>query len=99
MPSHPSAVRSHLGPVQSDRRPKVERVDARGARVLEVRLALGGKVGVRVRLVSTAEPDLRARIGEAGEVRGLNEDGTITVRWDRGDESTVDVLNSHVEVP
>jgi hypothetical protein len=73
-------------------------VDVRGARVLEVRLALGGKVGVRVKLVSTDEPDLRARIGEAGEVKGLNEDGTITVRWDRGDESTIDVLNSRVEI-
>jgi hypothetical protein len=77
----------------------VERVDVRGARVLEVRLALGGKVGVRVKLVSTEEPDLQARIGEEGEVKGLNDDGTITVRWDRGDESTVDVLNSRVEVP
>ena len=77
----------------------MERVDARGARVLEVRLALGGKVGVRVTLVSTEEPDLQARIGEEGEVKGLNDDGTITVHWDRGDESTVDVLNSRVEVP
>jgi hypothetical protein len=83
---------------QSDRVPRVEGVDARGARVLEVRLALGGKVGARVTLISTEEPDLRARIGEAGEVKELNEDGTITVRWDRGDESTIDVLNSHVDV-
>jgi hypothetical protein len=73
-------------------------VDSRGARVLEVRLALGGKVGVRITLRSTEEPDLLARIGEAGEVKSINEDGTITVHWDRGDESTIDVLNSHVEV-
>jgi hypothetical protein len=76
----------------------VERVDSRGARVLEVRLALGGKVGVRITLRSTEEPDLLARIGEAGEVKSINEDGTITVHWDRGDESTIDVLNSQVEV-
>jgi hypothetical protein len=76
----------------------VERVDPRGARVLEVRLALGGKVGARVTLISTEESELRARIGEAGEVKGLNEDGTITVRWDRGDESTIDILNSEVDV-
>jgi hypothetical protein len=66
--------------------------------VLEVRLALGGKVGVRLTLLSTEEPDLRARIGEAGEVKSLNENGTITVQWDRGDKSTVDVLSSRVEV-
>jgi hypothetical protein len=59
---------------------------------------LGGKVGVRVTLLSTEEPDLRARIGEAGEVKSINENGTVTVDWDRGDESTIDVLNSHVEV-
>ena len=59
---------------------------------------MGGKVGVRVKLVSTEEPDLRARIGETAEVKRLNDDGTVTVGWDRGDESTVDVLNSHIEV-
>jgi hypothetical protein len=76
----------------------VRQVDTRGSRVLEVRLALGGKVGVRVTLLSTEEPDLRARIGEAGEVKSINENGTVTVDWDRGDESTIDVLNSRVEV-
>ena len=86
------------GVVQSDYGPKVRQVDTRGSRVLEVRLALGGKVGVRVTLLSTEEPDLRARIGEAGEVKSINENGTVTVDWDRGDESTIDVLNSRVEV-
>jgi hypothetical protein len=76
----------------------VQQVDSRGARVLQVRLALGGKVGVRITLLSSEEADLLARIGEAGEVKSLNEDGTITVHWDRGDESTIDVLSSHVEV-
>ncbi|MDP9232809.1 MAG: hypothetical protein M3O73_08600 [Actinomycetota bacterium] len=49
-------------------------------------------------LLSTEEPDLLARIGEAGEVKSINENGTVTVDWDRGDESTIDVLNSRVEV-
>ena len=73
-------------------------MDTRGARVLKVRLALGGKVGVRVTLLSTEEPDLLSRIGAAGAVKSLNEDGTITVHWDRGDESVIDVLSSNVEV-
>jgi hypothetical protein len=73
-------------------------VDSRGSRVLQARVALGGKVGARVTLLSTEEPHLLAKIGEAAEVRSLNDDGTITVHWDRGDESSIDVLNSRVEV-
>jgi hypothetical protein len=73
-------------------------MDSRGSRVLQARVALGGKVGARVTLVSTEEPHLLTKIGEAGEVKSLNDDGTVTVQWDRGDESSVDVLSSHVEV-
>lgn len=84
--------------LQSDRGTKVKQVDSRGSRILKARVALGGKVGARVTLLSTEEPHLLAKIGEAGEVRSLNDDGTVTVYWDRGDESSIDVLNSHVEV-
>ena len=73
-------------------------MDPRGARVLQVRLALGGKVGARVTLLSTEAEDLRAKIGEAGEVRSLNDDGTILVDWDRGGRSYIDLSNSEVEV-
>jgi len=73
-------------------------VDPRGARVLQVRLALGGKVGARVTLLSTGAQDLLARIGEAGEVKSLNDDGTISVDWDRGGRSSIDLSNSEVEV-
>ena len=73
-------------------------MDARGARVLQLRLALGGKVGARVTLLSTQAQDLLARVGEAGEVRSLNDDGTILVVWDRGGRSKIDLSNSEVEV-
>ena len=73
-------------------------MDPRGARVLQVRLALGGKVGARVTLLSTEAQDLLAKIGEAGEVKSLNDDGTIIVDWDSGDSSSIDLSNSEVEV-
>jgi hypothetical protein len=73
-------------------------VDPRGARVLQVRLALGGKVGARVTLLSTEAQDLLAKIGEAGEVKSLNDDGTIIVDWDSGGWSSIDLSNSQVEV-
>jgi hypothetical protein len=83
---------------QSDRGSRVKTVDSRGSRILQARVALGGKVGARVTLLSTEEPHLLAKIGEAGEVRSINDDGTVTVHWDGGDESSIDVLNSQVEV-
>lgn len=73
-------------------------MDPRGARVLQVRLALGGKVGARVTLVSTEAQDLLAKIGETGEVKSLNDDGTIIVDWDSGGRSSIDLSNSEVEV-
>jgi hypothetical protein len=73
-------------------------VDSRGSRVLQARVALGGKVGARVTLLSTDEPHLLAKIGQAAEVMSLNDDGTITVHWDLGDESSIDILNSRVAV-
>jgi Domain of unknown function (DUF4314) len=73
-------------------------VDPRGARVLQVRIALGGKVGARVTLLSTEAQDLLAKIGEAGEVKSLNDDGTIIVDWDSGGWSSIDLSNSEVEV-
>jgi hypothetical protein len=73
-------------------------VDSQGARVLKVRLALGGKVGARVTLLSTETQDLLTMIGEAGEVASINQDGTITVDWDRGGRSSINLSNSEVEV-
>ncbi len=73
-------------------------MDPRGARVLQVRLALGGKVGARVTLLSTEAQDLLAKIGEAGEVKSLNDDGTIIVDWDSGGRSSIDLSNSEFEV-
>jgi hypothetical protein len=73
-------------------------MDPRGARVLQVRIALGGKVGARVTLLSTGAQDLLAKIGEAGEVKSLNDDGTIIVDWDSGGWSSIDLSNSEVEV-
>ncbi len=73
-------------------------MDPRGARVLQVRLALGGKVGARVTLLSTEAQDLLAKIGEAGEVKSLNDDGTIIVDWDSGGRSSIDLSNSEVQV-
>jgi hypothetical protein len=59
---------------------------------------LGGKVGARVTLVSTKAQDLLAKIGQAGEVKSLNDDGTIIVDWDSGGWSSIDLSNSEVEV-
>jgi hypothetical protein len=59
---------------------------------------LGGKVGARVTLLSTEAQDLLAKIGEAGEVKSLNDDGTILVDWDYGGRSSIDLSNSEVEV-
>jgi hypothetical protein len=59
---------------------------------------LGGKVGARVTLVSTEAQDLLAKIGETGEVKSLNDDGTIIVDWDSGGRSSIDLSNSEVEV-
>jgi hypothetical protein len=59
---------------------------------------LGGKVGARVTLLSTEAQDLLAKIGAAGEVRSLNDDGTIIVDWDYGGRSSIDLSNSEVEV-
>ena len=73
-------------------------MDPRGARVLQVRIALGGKVGARVTLLSTEAQGLLAKIGEAGEVKSLNDDGTIIVDWDSGGWSSIDLSNSEVEV-
>lgn len=49
-------------------------------------------------LLSTEAQDLLEKIGEAGEVRSLNDDGTILVDWDRGGRSNIDLSNSKVEV-
>ena len=73
-------------------------MDPRGARVLQVRLALGGKVGARVTLLSTEAQDLLEKVGAAGEVRSLNDDGTILVDWDSGGQSNINLSNSEVEV-
>ena len=73
-------------------------MDPRGARVLQLRLALGGKVGARVTLLSTEAQDLLEKVGEVGEVKSLNDDGTILVDWDRGGRSNIDLSNSEVEV-
>ena len=73
-------------------------MDPRGARVLQVRIALGGKVWAMVTLLSTEAQDLLAKIGEAGEVKSLNDDGTIIVDWDSGGWSSIDLSNSEVEV-
>jgi hypothetical protein len=59
---------------------------------------LGGKVGARVTLLSTRAQDLLAKIGETGEVKSLNDDGTIIVDWDYGGRSSIDLSNSEVEV-
>jgi hypothetical protein len=59
---------------------------------------LGGKVGARVTLLSTEAHDLLAKIGEGGEVKSLNDDGTIIVDWDSGGWSSIDLSNSEVEV-
>lgn len=59
---------------------------------------MGGKVGARVTLVSTEAQDLLAKIGETGEVKSLNDDGTIIVDWDSGGRSSIDLSNSEVEV-
>jgi putative heme degradation protein len=73
-------------------------VSYQGSRVLQVRLALGGKVGATVTLLSTEAQDLLTRIGEVGEVRSINQDGTITIDWDRGGRSRINLSDSEVEV-
>jgi hypothetical protein len=73
-------------------------MDSRAARVLQVRVALGAKVGARVTLVSSEEQHLLSHIGQSGEVTSLNDDGTISVRWANGDESTVEIVRSRLEV-
>ena len=49
-------------------------------------------------LLSTEAQDLLAKIGEAGAVKSLNDDGTIIVDWDSGGWSSIDLSNSEVEV-
>lgn len=73
-------------------------MSSQGSRVLQVRLALGGKVGTRVTLISTEVQDLLTRIGQGGEVRSINEDGTITVEWERGGLSNINVWKNEVQV-
>jgi hypothetical protein len=73
-------------------------LSSQGSRVLQVRLALGGKVGTSVTLISTEVQDLLTRIGQGGEVRSINEDGTITVEWERGGLSNINVWKSEVQV-
>ena len=49
-------------------------------------------------LISTEVQDLLTRIGQDGEVRSINEDGTITVEWERGGLSNINVWKSEIQV-
>lgn len=63
-------------------------MDTRGAAHLAGRIKAGVRIGARVELVSKA-PDPRLQPGDAGFVVGIDPQGRLQVRWDRG--LTVDV--------
>ena len=58
-------------------------MDVRGAGQLAARIKAGVRIGARVELVSDA-PDPRLQPGDVGSVVGIDDDGRLRVRWDRG---------------
>jgi hypothetical protein len=58
-------------------------MDVRGAGHLAARIKAGVRIGARVELVSESS-DPRLQPGDAGSVVGIDEKGTLRVRWDRG---------------
>lgn len=58
-------------------------MDTRGAGHLAGRIKAGIRIGARVQLVANV-PDSGLQPGDAGSVVGVDRDGRLCVRWDRG---------------
>lgn len=59
-------------------------VDTRGARLLAARIRAGVRVGTRIELISVGDDSTGLQVGDCGVVREINDDGQVTVSWDRG---------------
>jgi hypothetical protein len=58
-------------------------MDVRGAGELAARIKAGVRIGTRVELVAHVS-DPRLQPGDAGFVVGIEAEGRLLVRWDRG---------------
>jgi hypothetical protein len=58
-------------------------MDANGARQLAARIRWGVSVGMTVELLDPAG-DARFSVGDRGVVEGIDEQGLVVVRWERG---------------
>jgi hypothetical protein len=58
-------------------------MDANGARQLAARIRWGVSVGMTVELLDPGG-DARLSIGDRGVVEGIDDQGLVVVRWERG---------------
>jgi hypothetical protein len=58
-------------------------MDANGARQLAARIRWGVSVGMTVELLDSGG-DARLTIGDRGIVEGIDDQGLVVVRWERG---------------
>lgn len=65
-------------------------MDTQGARLLAARLRAGVAIGARIELVGAPGDDSGLSIGDRGVVDGIDENGRVIVRWDRGYATEID---------
>ena len=70
-------------------------MDANGARQLAARIKAGVSVGMRVELIDPGG-DTRLSPGDRGIVEAVDDEGVVTVRWDRGITLEIDPVLSPV---
>jgi hypothetical protein len=70
-------------------------MDANGARQLAARIKAGVSVGMRVELVDPGG-DERLSVGDRGVVESVDDEGVVSVRWDRGFTLEIDPVRSPV---
>ena len=65
-------------------------MDTQGARLLAARLRAGVAIGARIERAAAPGDDSGLCVGDRGVVAGIDEDGRVVVRWDRGFASEID---------
>lgn len=65
-------------------------MDANGAKLLAARIRAGVSAGMRIELAQDASDGTGLLAGDRGVVSDVDENGRVSVYWDRGFESQID---------